>query len=488
MIVNRRRAMGIADDGYIHFEDPEVVRVLTAKGVIPESGGITIEEANDLPVGNGSASEGWWKDNTTIREFDEIKYLGRLKNGSHQMGQWFFNATNLESVDLTGFTRLYGRQLFENCKNLEYFHGRTGIPNTLNLPDLTKLDCSFKGCTKLTSIVSLGSITSIGGSTFENCTNLATINFPSTITSVGTNAFKNTAWFNNQPNGEVIISSCLYKYKGILTGSYSVPNGITYITAGAYADTGITSLTIPDTVTYIGNEAFVRCSNLTSVNLGNGVVTLDGNVFVNCTSLTSITLPDSVTTLNSQPFRGCTALETLVIGSGVNNISGYQFPGCSSLSSITVSSNSTTFDSRDNCNAVIKSSTNELVLGCKDSVIPNTVTKLGERAFNDVKNLTSIVIPNSVTIIGKYCFAGCRNMTTVTISGSVLTSIEEGAFNGCTGLTSVTINATTPPTIYSGGLTNTNNCPIYVPAQSVSAYKSASGWSTYADRIQAIST
>ena len=118
--------------------------------------------------------------------------------------------------------------------------------------------------------------------------------------------------------------------------------------------------------------------------------------------------------------------------------------------------------------------------------IPNSVTSIGGNAFRGCSGLTSVTIPNSVTSIGESAFESCSGLTSVTIPNSV-TSIYTYAFRACTGLTSVTIQATTPPTL--GGtdaFTNTNNCPIYVPAESVDAYKTATNWSSLASRISAI--
>lgn len=117
--------------------------------------------------------------------------------------------------------------------------------------------------------------------------------------------------------------------------------------------------------------------------------------------------------------------------------------------------------------------------------IPNSIITIGERAFYHCKSLTSVTIPNSVTLIDYQAFIDCYGLTSVTIPDSV-TAIGTYAFDYCSGLTSVTVNAVTPPTLGTDVFKYTNDCPIYVPAASVSAYKSASGWSTYASRIQAI--
>ena len=118
-------------------------------------------------------------------------------------------------------------------------------------------------------------------------------------------------------------------------------------------------------------------------------------------------------------------------------------------------------------------------------IIPDGVTSIESSVFNSCSGLTSITIPDGVTTIGQTVFADCRSLTSVTIPDSV-TSIGAITFVNCSTLTSITVNATTPPTLGADVFNSTNNCPIYVPSASVNAYKAATGWSTYASRIQAI--
>lgn len=160
------------------------------------------------------------------------------------------------------------------------------------------------------------------------------------------------------------------------------------------------------------------------------------------------------TTIPNNSFTYCDKITNFIISETITSIGDGVFNGCNGLTSIT---------------------------------IPNSVTSIGNSAFQSCTGLTSINIPNTVTSIGNSAFYYCRSLTSVTIPDSV-TSIGDSAFSGCTSLTSVTVETTTPPTLGINAFNNTNDCPIYVPAASVTAYQTANRWSTYASRIQAIPT
>jgi hypothetical protein len=159
-----------------------------------------------------------------------------------------------------------------------------------------------------------------------------------------------------------------------------------------------------------------------------------------------------VTTIGIGAFLGCSGLTSINIPSSVTTIGNNAFANCC-LSSITVDRNNKKYDSRDNCNAVIETNNNRLVLGCKKTVIPNSVTEIGRNAFYWCECLISINIPNSVKKIGKFAFTLCKELKSVKIPNSV-TVIDEGAFQDCSGLTSIILPYSTKV-----GESAFRNCP-----------------------------
>ena len=214
---------------------------------------------------------------------------------------------------------------------------------------------------------------------------------------------------------------------------------ITTIAGGAFIGSeSLTSIEIPASVTSIGDWAFYSCSSLTSLTFGeNSQLTSIGDwAFSDCYSLSSIEIPNSVTSMGEYAFFGCESLTSAVIGKNVTNINLKIFNCCNSLTNLTIVEGNEKYHSKDNC--IIETETNTLLFGCKNSIIPNYVTSIGNHAFSSCHSLTSIEIPDSVITIGDYAFNDCTSLTSVTIGNNV-TDIGVFAFWGCNLLENITL-------------------------------------------------
>ena len=342
------------------------------------------------------------------------------------------------------------------------YSGSVEIPATVYVYgttyNVTSIGSSaFAGCSALNSITIPESIVHVGYCAFDECTSLESVVWNAKICVIDDDGWAPSPFSYIIPcdPSDVCIIEC--PITSFIFGnevehiparlcygldkltSITISNSVTSIGdyAFAYCD-ALTSIIIPNSVTSIGVAAFEGCSSLTSVTIPNSVTSIGDRAFDYCYSLTSIAIPNSVTSIGSSAFAGCSALTSVTIPNSVTSIGGAAFSGCTSLTSIVVETGNTTYDSRDNCNAIIETATNTLVIGSKNTIIPNSVTSIGDVAFQGCISLNSIIIPNSVKSIGYGAFSGCSSLTSVTIPNSV-TSIEWGAFSDCSSLTSITI-------------------------------------------------
>ena len=209
---------------------------------------------------------------------------------------------------------------------------------------------------------------------------------------------------------------------------------------------------------------------------------IGGYAFGWCHNLRSVVIPAGVYSISSEAFNNDSSLESIAISDSVAHIDAGAFNFCKNLTNITVDENNTTYLGAENC--IIERASKTLVVGSKSGTIPTdgSVTSIGSSAFYS-RGLTSIAIPDSVTSIGSHAFYYCTGLTSVTI-GSGVTSIAQSAFGQCEALNSITLACVNPPEIQQWTFSQIPyNCPIYVPAEGVEAYKEAQYWSERASYI-----
>ena len=408
-----------------------------------------------------------------ILAFSELEFFTGLTNiAKHEFG----DCASLVNISLPKQITYIGTEAFSGCMNLKKvnhpdlsawcnidFSGSNANPlnngakfyvngveqTNLTIPlEITEIkDYAFFGCTSLKSVTIGNSVTSIGSSAFDGCGSLERVIIPDSITEIGHSAFKDCT-------GELIVNC-------------NIPDGYADTFSKEYAFYGskFTKVTIGDSVTSIGDYAFYDCTSLTSVTIPDSVTSIGNYAFCECSSLKSVTIPDSVTSIGQYAFSGCLPLKRVDI------------TDLSAWCKISFGGN---YANPLSYRAKLYLNGSELT----DITIPSDITEIKDYAFYCYTSLTSVTIHDSVTSIGSSAFYGCASLTSVTIPDSV-TSIGSSAFYGCTSLTSVYCKPITPP---SGSVDmfeyNASGRKIYVPRNSVEAYKSAKYWKGYTQYIE----
>lgn len=280
---------------------------------------------------------------------------------------------------------------------------------------------AFSGCSGLTSVNIPNSVTYIGQDSFSGCTGLTSVTIPNSVIYIGGGAF----------SGCCSLSSII------------IPNGVTTIEFGAFQNcSGLISFSFPKSVTKIGWHILSGCSSLNSIVVDsdnpvydsrgdcNAVITTSDNELI--AGCNKSFIPNSVTSIAEDAFYECIGMTSIMIPASVISINDNAFRGCVGLSSITVDDNNPVYDSRDNCNAIIETATNRMILACNETVFPASVTTYS------FKNCVSLTLPENIIVINGGIFSGCDYLETIRIPNTVET-IKEQAFYGCPNLKTVVI-------------------------------------------------
>lgn len=484
-----------------------------------------------------------------------------IPEGIETLSSVFDGGKNIKSIIIPNGVTKIGNSAFGKCSSLSELQLPESVTNIGNM--------AFSGCTGLTSLQIPQAVTSIGYGAFLNCSSLTNIKLPAGITEIGSYTFEGCSNITeiDIPNGVKTIGAYAFSNCGSLS-SIILPTGISKIEEYTFEYcTSLTEVAFPEGVTSIGEQALSCCEKIETIYLPSSIKDISGDIFYGCGEKTinihladlvpwcnleggvfsyfkkrlfhngeeiiDLIIPEGVTKIRSGAFTGYINLRSVHIPSSVNIIEvstvGGIFPNCDNIENIYVSEANTTYDSRNNCNAIIETTTNNLIRGCRNTVIPDDICSIGTYAFYKCKDLSfvklpqslisignsafvwctglqgvefptglesigsnafygctglvGIVLPNSVSTIGNYAFMGCTSLEHLTLPNS-LNSIGKGVFQRCSSLNNITSYLTSPPTITNDVFSGCYTATLYVPYGTAPLYKAATGWKSFTNIVE----
>lgn len=482
----------------------------------------------------------------TVNIIDLDKYLdlsltANNSSPTYNGANLYLNGNLVTSITTNKTIKQYA---FQNCKSIQTlivqsgptsigqyaFSGCTGIQSITLTESIKNIGgYAFNGCSGIQTLTLPEGLTTLNASCFRNCTNLASVDIPSTLTTSLNDVF------NGDTKLKTVNITNLDNYVNLAT-SYNTDASCPTVNGADIYLNGVKLTEV--TLNKAPARAFRGCTSLQKVNWDGNITSIGSNIFYGCIGLTDVSIPSTVTTIGSGAFRSCNHITSIVIPEGVTVLNTHTFHSCSSLASITIPSTIT--EMNDNCFYGVKSPgavyITDMDAWCRISfksaqgatnplgraqhlylngtevtsvIVPNNVTIL-RMNFEYLRSLTSVTLPEGLTTIDLCSFYNCTGLTHITIPSTV-TTIGQSAFQYCNHITSIELpsgvtsigvvafanmpamtkficNATVPPTLSNtNAFASTNNAIIYVPDDSVNAYKGAANWSTYASRIKGLS-
>lgn len=330
-----------------------------------------------------------------------------------------YGAQNLTSVTVSGNVTEIGSHAFRDCDNLKRVYMGDGVKSIGAF--------AFAMCESLESVRFGLGLERIQNEAFYACNTLADISLPNAVMSIGASAFADTAYYktaSNWENGVLYIGEYLIaSQSGAMQSAYTVKTGTVGIAAGAFLHKNyrLTSVTMPDTVKWMGNGAFSCCYGLSSVSFSDTLITIDDQAFYQCYALSSVSIGESVKYIGAQAFYGCKNLTHVTVGKGVEFIGEKAFGSCVKLESIQVVQENTYYHSLDgNLYSTLDAELLQYATAktARSFIIPSGTKIIGPGAFASCTALKSIVVPDTVTEIKADAFSGCTNLMNVYYTGT----------------------------------------------------------------------